>query len=261
MPFFWMLFDQQGSAWVLQAKKMKLPAYVKAEQLGVCNTAFVLALLPLMENWVYPYLDRRGLKPTPLRRMCCGMALAGFAFLISGAVQVKIDNSPEESVFFTHQIPQYLILTIAEIGVSTTGLEFFYEEAPPRMKTASASLFLLTTAVGDLLGGVLYNISEVLEVKNSTLLFFCGMLMFAATGLFIKASVGYQYRVGDDYEGLDAGEDEDEDDFELSLVKKEMRRGSIENAANIDDDSDEGDYDRDSDDNDEANASMSFTVA
>ena len=129
------------------------------------------------------------------------------------------------------------------------------------MKTASASLFLLTTAVGDLLGGVLYNISEVLEVKNSTLLFFCGMLMFAATGLFIKASVGYQYRVGDDYEGLDAGEDEDEDDFELSLVKKEMRRGSIENAANIDDDSDEGDYDRDSDDNDEANVSMSFTVA
>ena len=38
MPVFWMLYDQQGSVWILQAQRMQLPKWVQPEQLGVCNT-------------------------------------------------------------------------------------------------------------------------------------------------------------------------------------------------------------------------------
>jgi len=123
MPVFWMLFDQQGSAWVLQAQRMSLPTWIQPEQLGVCNTAFVLGMLPVMENIVYPVAERRGFRVTSLRRMGAGMVLAGGAFVISAAVEVAIQNNPPNTVGFGYQIPQYLVLTVAEIGVSTTGLE------------------------------------------------------------------------------------------------------------------------------------------
>ncbi|GMH58253.1 hypothetical protein TrRE_jg757, partial [Triparma retinervis] len=190
MPAFWMLFDQQGSAWVLQAKRMSLPGWLQPEQLGVCNTAFVLAMLPLVESYAYPAIERRGAKVTSLRRMGAGMVLAGVAFVMSAALEVRILSSPPHSVSFALQVPQYLVLTAAEIGVSTTGLEFFYQEAPPELKTASASMFLLTTAVGDVLGGAVYDVAEGAGMGNVEVLFFCGGLMFVVSGVFVKFSMG-----------------------------------------------------------------------
>ncbi|GMI05446.1 hypothetical protein TrLO_g3080 [Triparma laevis f. longispina] len=214
MPLFWMLFDQQGSAWVLQAKRMKLPSWVEAEQLGVCNTAFVLVLLPIMENKVYPYLTSVGCKPTALRRMGLGMVFASASFVISAFVELAISGADEEnSVSVGWQLPQYFVLTVGEIGVSTTGLEFFYEEAPPSMKTASASLFLLTTAVGDVMGGLLYDFAGAYGVNNATLLFFCSILMFTAFAVFVRFAKSYQYRSSET-----KSDDEEDGDVQMSLV-------------------------------------------
>ena len=54
------------------------------------------------------------------------------------------------------QIPQITILTIAEIFLSVTGLEFAYSQAPKSMQTLLLALFLLTTTLGDFLGSGLY---------------------------------------------------------------------------------------------------------
>ena len=194
MPIFWTLYDQQGASWVLQASRMKLPKYVEAEQLGVLNTMFVLALIPFNENFVFPFLKRRGLEATPLRRMVVGMLFASFSFILSGFVELSIAKHGENNVSVSWQIPQYFILTIGELGVSTTGLEFFYEEAPTEMRTAAASLFLLTTAVGDLLGGLLYTIKEEAGISEAKLLFFCASLMIIAAGFFARYAMNYTYR-------------------------------------------------------------------
>ena len=242
MPLFWMLFDQQGSAWVLQAKRMDVPGWLEAEQLGVCNTGFVLVLLPIMEKKVYPWLSSIGREPTPLRRMGLGMFFGGASFIVSALVETSIQNSPPHSVPVFIQLPQYLILTIGEIGVSTTGLEvrsklehaqpslrsssplslalaqFFYEEAPPSMRTASASLFLLTTAMGDVMGGLLYDIAGALGISNAALLYFCGFTMFVATAVFIAFARTYRYRASE--RGRRSDDDGDEGDVQLSLVGK-----------------------------------------
>lgn len=55
MPFFWCLYDQQGSVWILQARRMRTPGWIEPEQLGVLNTVLVLALLPLLERAVYVF--------------------------------------------------------------------------------------------------------------------------------------------------------------------------------------------------------------
>ena len=48
-------------------------------------------------------------------------------------------------------------LAVGEIFVSVTGLEFAYACAPDRVKALIMSLFLLTTAVGNMFSGVLYS--------------------------------------------------------------------------------------------------------
>ena len=102
--------------------------------------------------------------------------------------------------------------------MSTTGLEFFYEEAPPSMKTASASLFLLTTAVGDVMGGLLYDFAGAFGVNNATLLFFCAICMFVAFAVFVGFAKNYEYR--------SSGTKSDEGgDVQMSLVGEEEGGG------------------------------------
>jgi POT family proton-dependent oligopeptide transporter len=50
----------------------------------------------------------------------------------------------------TTQILPYLILTMAEVLVSATGLEFAYSQAPLRMKSALMSFWSLSVTVGNL---------------------------------------------------------------------------------------------------------------
>lgn len=46
-------------------------------------------------------------------------------------------------------LPQYIIITAAEIMFSITGLEFSYSQAPVTMKSFLQACWLLTTAIGN----------------------------------------------------------------------------------------------------------------
>ena len=48
-------------------------------------------------------------------------------------------------------IPQYIIITVAEVMVSVTGLEFAYAQAPKSMKAVIQSFWLLTTCFGNII--------------------------------------------------------------------------------------------------------------
>ena len=75
------------------------------------------------------------------------------------------------------------MISISEILVSVTSLEFAYAQAPSSMKATCTSLFLLTTAVGDTLGAVMYaNLAPVMS--SSLLFFFCAAMMVLNTFLF-----------------------------------------------------------------------------
>ena len=51
LPVFWMLYDQQGSIWVVQASEMKnFKGKVQPETMGVINPVLILLLLPVFAN-------------------------------------------------------------------------------------------------------------------------------------------------------------------------------------------------------------------
>lgn len=69
------LFDQQGSTWVLQARRMDGrvgPITILPDQMNTLNPLMILILVPIFEAFVYPAL-RRVCKITPLRKMAAGL--------------------------------------------------------------------------------------------------------------------------------------------------------------------------------------------
>jgi POT family proton-dependent oligopeptide transporter len=163
---FWALFDQHSSSWIFQAGQMDLRlwgdrssflgienATLNKNQVPALNPLMVMLLLPAM-NWAYGRLDRAGLRTTPLRRITAGIFMAALSFAVVALIQVGIDANARAGlppVWFGWQVIPYLLMTVAEVLVSVTGLEFAYTQAPARMKSTIMGLWLLTVALGNVL--------------------------------------------------------------------------------------------------------------
>ncbi|MEY2467197.1 MAG: proton-dependent oligopeptide transporter, family, partial [Verrucomicrobiota bacterium] len=120
IPPFWSLFDQTNSTWVLQGEKMISTTIfgvkIGAEQMQSMNPLMVMILVPLLTLLLYP---RMGRWASPLRRMSYGMFLAAFSFVVVALLQSRLEAGAQLSILW--QTVPYLILTTAEVLVSTTG--------------------------------------------------------------------------------------------------------------------------------------------
>jgi POT family proton-dependent oligopeptide transporter len=201
IPFFWMLFDQKASTWVVQARSMNLrigPWQFEPSQMQLVNPALVMLLIPVTTGVVYPFFKRRGWELTPLRRMPIGIALGATAFAIAGILNVPVAAGQRISVVW--QVVPYVVLTIGEILVSVTGLEFAYTQAPLTMKSVIQSFWNLTTAAANLAVAL----ASALAFFQGTALFFyyAAFAYLAALGL---ALVARRYKVVDWYQRAPTG--------------------------------------------------------
>ena len=80
--------------------------------------------------------------------MTAGMVFAGLAWIAVGSLQLVMDGGG--AVHITWQILHYALLTLGEVLVSATGLEFAYSQAPASMKGALMSFWNLTFSIGNL---------------------------------------------------------------------------------------------------------------
>jgi POT family proton-dependent oligopeptide transporter len=201
LPVFWALFDQTFSTWVLQGEQM-VPYLIGNYSIGPeemlsANPILVMILIPIMTMVVYPLFGRLA---TPLRRMCTGMFLAAFSFVIVAWLQQQLDAGVPLSILW--QIVPYVVLTTAEVLFSTTGLEFAFREAAPSMKSTIMSFWLLTVALGNLLvTGITTVAGQVLgtggghdvSVTPTMFLFYAG-LTFVVAIVFSVICIFYRYR-------------------------------------------------------------------
>jgi POT family proton-dependent oligopeptide transporter len=147
---FWALFDQTGSAWVLQAQHMDrslLGVEILPAQIQAANPLLVMLLIPLFSYVIYPAVDRLWTL-TELRKIGLGMFVTVAAFAIPTWVQLQIDQGGTPSIVW--QLLAYLVLTAAEVMVSITCLEFSYTQAPRKMKAFVMAFFMLSIAAGNL---------------------------------------------------------------------------------------------------------------
>jgi POT family proton-dependent oligopeptide transporter len=197
IAMFWALFDQQGSAWVLQAKRMNLDFIIHWEpsQFQWLNPALVLLFIPLFNRVIYPAFDHF-FPLTPLRKIGMGLFLTVPAFLLPAWLEARLDAGQEVSIAW--QIGCYLIMTAAEILVSITALEFSYTQAPKRMKSLVMGAFLMSVSLGNLFtSAVNYFIqnpdgSSKLEGASYYLFFAAAMAVTAL--LFVPVAMWYKER-------------------------------------------------------------------
>jgi POT family proton-dependent oligopeptide transporter len=147
---FWALFDQTGSAWVLQAKDMDRYLFgveVLPAQIQAANPLLVMLLIPLFSYAVYPAIERIW-RLTELRKIAVGMFITVLAFAIPTWIQAQIDQGGTPSIAW--QLLAYIVLTSAEVMVAITCLQFSYTQAPRTMKSFIMAFFMMSIALGNL---------------------------------------------------------------------------------------------------------------
>ena len=196
VAFFWSLYDQTSSAWVLQAQHMDrqwLGVEWLPSQIQAVNPILILILIPLFSYGVFPGLQSFMIL-TPLRKIALGLFIAVGAFVISAMIENQIVAGETPSIVW--QLLAFLVITVAEVLVSITCLEFSYTQAPLKLKSVVMGLFLLSVSLGNVFTA-LVNVwiqradGTVLLVGAEYYWFFAGVMLVVAC-VFLFVVKGYR---------------------------------------------------------------------
>jgi len=153
---FWALFDQVGSSWIIQAKSNLMNKHINLgffsfeilpSQIGTSNPIFVLLLIPLFTFVIYPFVNKY-INFASLKKVNVGFFIASLSFFIVAYVESEIYHGNTVSVWW--QILGVFILTIGEILISITVLEYSYSKAPNSLKSFIMSFYLFSVSLGNL---------------------------------------------------------------------------------------------------------------
>jgi POT family proton-dependent oligopeptide transporter len=169
--FFWAIFDQAASTWIFFAETCMdchMFGYtVDPDQIQAFNPVFIIILLPLVMRF-WKYLDRRGVTVRATDKMIVGFVLTALcmgimalsAWMTGMAEQHTIVKEGKENLIWVvgdankvsvwWQVFAYLVITIAEILISVTGLELAYTAAPKSMTSFVTACWLLMVGLANL---------------------------------------------------------------------------------------------------------------
>ncbi|KAJ8924659.1 hypothetical protein NQ315_000810 [Exocentrus adspersus] len=163
-------------------------------------------------------------------------------FKLGGTYTVMINNAATEahkeitvvepnSVHMLWLLPQYIIITAAEIMFSITGLEFSYSQAPVTMKSLLTAAFLLTTAFGNLII-VIIESAKIFEKQSNDFFLYTG-LMVVDILLFTFMAMRYVYVTPEDTETeeLTSNKEEHEENKKLSNGIENPSFTSVDNNS------------------------------
>ncbi|MFT3914041.1 MAG: MFS transporter [Anaeromyxobacteraceae bacterium] len=190
VAFFWALFDQKSSTWVIQSKALDRQFFgveLSPAAFQLYNPVLVMVLIPFLTWVVFPGLERRGVSLAPLRKMTLGMFLTAISFGVAAVLQTFLDGGQTLSVMW--QFPQYVFLTAGEVLVSVTGLEFAYSQAPRSLRSTIMSVWFLTAAAGN---GITAILSKLLRLHGAANFWVYAALMLVAAIAFREVAKRYR---------------------------------------------------------------------
>jgi proton-dependent oligopeptide transporter, POT family len=253
MPLYMITYNQMNNNTTSQADTLRHKG-IPPELVSNADPLSLVLLIPLCDLIIYPYLRKRGVRLTPIRKITLGFWVGALAMLYAALLQHYIytynpcgsypsesitqpDGTSEEcpptdlSIFW--QIPLYVLVAISEILASITSLEYAFTKAPKNMRSIILAIFMLLNAGANVIGeGFLWLAKDPLLVWNYGVM---GTVAFVAGGLFFWCN-----KHDDDREDIGA------EDFEMEGVEgKETGKGSRRSGDvgwyNVGEDSDDED--------------------
>jgi POT family proton-dependent oligopeptide transporter len=185
ITFFWSIFDQAASTWILFAKQhfdLTLLGYsVDPDQIQSLNPLLIVLLLPPITIF-WHLLANLGFKLRPTDKMLIGFGLTAASMgIMAWAGYLAVSQGVKVSLWW--QVLTFLLITMAEICISPVGLELAFSAAPQAMKGFVTACFLLTVFFGNILNA---QITPFYEKMTPDWYFgLLTVLMVVVTGAFV----------------------------------------------------------------------------
>lgn len=152
LTFFWAIFDQTSSTWVFFARDhMELHGFAP-DMLQGFNPVLIIVLAPIFAK-AWDALDKRGVSLRPTQKMFVGFILTAICMAMMSMAGYSTDGGSKISVGW--EMWAYVVVTMAELCISSVGLEMAYAESPKHMKSRVTAAFLFTVFLGNSLAGFL----------------------------------------------------------------------------------------------------------
>ncbi|KAJ7469685.1 peptide transporter PTR2A [Mycena latifolia] len=162
-PVYWLTSNQLNNNLTSQAATMTTNG-LPNDILSNIDPLTLIVFIPLCDFFLYPFLQRRGIKFTSLKRITAGFLTGSAAMVWAAVLQYNIyqtspchyaaatcpDGVSPISVWV--QTPAYVLIALSEILASITGLEYAFTKAPANMRSLVMSLFMFTSAISAVLG-------------------------------------------------------------------------------------------------------------
>ncbi|KJR88052.1 proton-dependent oligopeptide transporter, POT family [Sporothrix schenckii 1099-18] len=167
MPFFWLCYNQMTSNLISQAAVMRLDGVPNDALLAIEPVSLVVLIL-LLNEAVYPLLRRLRIHFTPIKKIAVGYAVASAAMAYATVLQYFIYRESECGRYASGKLPSgercanvnisvwaqggAYALSLAEILISTTCLEYAQSKAPKNMRSMVQAVSLSMNAISTALG-------------------------------------------------------------------------------------------------------------
>ncbi|KAF9698029.1 hypothetical protein EKO04_004040 [Ascochyta lentis] len=156
VPIFWLAYRQMDSNLTQMCSTMALHG-VPNDLLANLDPISIIILVPIMDTVVYPFLRKRGIRFTPLKKICAGFIIASFSMVWASVLQYYVyktsgyyDDPSQESYKSPINVwavtGVYILIAISEIFASVTTLEYAFTKAPKNMRSLVMAVQLFTTA-------------------------------------------------------------------------------------------------------------------
>ncbi|KAI1478685.1 hypothetical protein K445DRAFT_68644 [Daldinia sp. EC12] len=179
-PIYWLSYNQLNNNLVSQAATMHLGG-VPNDVVSNLDPFALLIFIPICDKLIYPLIRRAGIHFTPIKKITTGFALGTVAMTVAAIIQHYIymqspcrsvdgygyvddcrahlnlpadapENLYKPPLTVWIQTPAYVILALAEICSSITGLEYAFTKAPKNMRGFVTGVFWFSQAFSSAIG-------------------------------------------------------------------------------------------------------------
>ncbi|KAI5449286.1 hypothetical protein NCC49_005148 [Naganishia albida] len=176
-PIYWLAYNQMTGNLTSQAATMELNG-VPNDIINNINPISLVIFIPIFDLVIYPFLRRKNIRFTPLRRITAGFFCATLAMIWACVTQVYIyrmspcgdeanncsdpitGNTFAAPINVWSQVGSYALIGFSEIFASITILEYAYSKAPKNMRSIVQAIALLTNAIAAAIGEALVPLSD-----------------------------------------------------------------------------------------------------
>ncbi|KAL8939653.1 MAG: hypothetical protein Q9216_003229 [Gyalolechia sp. 2 TL-2023] len=170
-PVWWLSYNQMTNNLISQAATMELHGAPNDLINNVDPIALVI-FIPLTDMFLYPALERMGIRFTPLKKIAWGFALGSASMISACVLQYYIyklgacgdhpsseDCESQAPINVWVQTIPYLLIAFSEIFASITGLEYAFTKAPKNMRSVVTAIFLFMSAISYAIGEAFVSLS------------------------------------------------------------------------------------------------------